>query len=61
MAENLRHLGWLNYLDGRLWTRFPKPFSLIFPLLRRDEIIGNLELEDSNDYLLEDGGFIVLE
>lgn len=26
-----------------------------------DLFVGNLELEDGNDYLLEDGGFILLE
>ncbi len=27
----------------------------------RDILLGNLELEDGNNYLLEDGGFILLE
>lgn len=27
----------------------------------RDMLFGNLELEDGNDYLLEDGAFILLE
>lgn len=26
-----------------------------------DLFVGNLELEDGNDYLLENGGFILLE
>jgi hypothetical protein len=28
---------------------------------KRDDIVGNLELEDGANLLLEDGGFIVLE